>query len=133
MTWSCGSSGGGSPAKTRNRRHAEVRDQHGIVLELDQDELGTAADPLHPAPSQPLAKAVRERKPQVRTAQYDTLQAAPLEGRRQTAADGFDFGQFRHGVSCRVVADRTPRLWAARRRVSKPGLRGPLGLWSGAC
>ncbi len=80
-------------------RHAEVRDQHGIVLELDQEELGAAADPLHLAPSQPLAKAVRERKPQVRTAQYDTLQAAPLEGRRQTAADGFDFGQFRHGVS----------------------------------
>ena len=58
---------------------------------------GRTADALDPVPCQPHREVRGQRNPQVRPTRRDTGQDTALQDMGEAAADGFDFGQFRHG------------------------------------
>ena len=53
------------------------------------------------APSQPLGKIGRERPAQIGPPQFGPHDPAAGHAQREAAADGFDFGEFRHRGSGR--------------------------------
>ena len=77
-------------------RHAEMDDQHLIVVQMDQDVFGAPPDGDDPAAGQPLDHAVGERDAQIGPALLDPGQHPPLHLHGEPAADGFDFRQFGH-------------------------------------
>ncbi len=78
--------------------HPQVDHQVLAAVQIDDQELGAAADPAHPPPGQPLRQCLRRRRGD-RARPFEEAQASegaaddlPL----QAAADRFDFGEFGH-------------------------------------
>ena len=88
-------------------RHPEMGKQHGIVVELADEIFRPPPQTNQRAPLQAVGEIRRHRLPEIRTAYKDALDAPPFHDRRQSAANRFDFGQFRHAAT--VATNRRPR------------------------
>ena len=83
------------------------REDDIVVVEMNQDVLGAPIDAKDSSTLQPSGKARRQRKAQIGPPLNDAAQAAPLQLHGQTAADGFDFGQFGHRAN--LLGDDVPQ------------------------
>ena len=85
---------------TQGPRHPEVDQQRPSRFETDNQILATAPDRRDALPDE-LARDDRrvERPHEAWIANLDVLEECPFEHRRDRPTNGFDFGQFRHGVS----------------------------------
>ncbi len=88
-------------------RHSEMGEQHGIVVELADEILRPPSQTDQRASLQAVGEIRRHRPPEIRAAHEDALDAPPFHDRRQSAANRFDFGQFRHAET--VATNRRPR------------------------
>lgn len=88
-------------------RHSEMGKQHGVVVELADEIFRPPPQTNQRAPLQAAGEIRRHGSPEIRTAHEDALDAPPFHDRRQSAANRFDFGQFRHGAT--VATNRRPR------------------------
>ncbi|MOA01797.1 hypothetical protein D3C78_1212200 [compost metagenome] len=92
----------------------------GAALGLDQQVLGAAADMLDALAGQPHVEVFGNRPAQAALAHDHAGHPVALQMRGDTAAGGFDFGQFGHGggtgsTGAANIAGSTP---ACRRRKS---------------
>ena len=88
-------------------RHSEMGEQHGIVVELADEVFRPPPQTNQRAALQAVGEIFRHGSPEIRTAHEDALDAPPFHDRRQSAANRFDFGQFRHIGT--VATNRRPR------------------------
>src|SRR5690606_37350623 len=76
-------------------RHAQVQ-QRAAGLRVQQQVLGAPAHRVDALAREQLHHLARDRPAQVRAAQHHVGDATAFDVRREAAAGGFDFGQFRH-------------------------------------
>jgi hypothetical protein len=69
-----------------------------VVIEMNENEFGASTHAVDTAPLQPVYESRRQRESQVGPSLDDPAEAASLELRRQAAANGFYFRQFRHDI-----------------------------------
>ena len=91
--------------------HAEMHDDARAVVEIGEEIFGAPSEPLDPAALEPRGEAFWKGKAEVGPAQFERLDPRPLHHRAEAEADGFDFGQFGHGVAPLI---RVPRRHGAR-------------------
>ena len=77
-------------------RHAEMQQQEAAVVEFDQDVLAAPVKRADARAVEPLGKIGRERPAQIGPPQFGPHDPAAGHAQREAAADGFDFGEFRH-------------------------------------
>jgi hypothetical protein len=75
-------------------RHAQMRDQHHAVIEIGNQIFRPAAQRDDPPAFKPFCEVHRKGKPQIRAALFDARDHRAFHHRLQSAANGFDFGQF---------------------------------------
>src|SRR5579883_868424 len=78
-------------------RHAEMHDQSLAAVEMDENVFGAARQLDDRPADQPLDEALRKRRAQIGPRQHDALDPRADHRRGEALADGFDFGEFRHG------------------------------------
>jgi hypothetical protein len=71
--------------------------QYLSVVQSGQQVFGAAVQPLNDAPRQAFSELPRERKPQIRPTLLYPRKGVAHENGLQSAANGLDFRQFRHG------------------------------------
>jgi hypothetical protein len=76
--------------------HAEMGDQHILVLKMNQKIFGAPANGDHAPADKALTEIGREGKAQIGPAQLQRVYAAALDMGGKAAFDGFDLWQFRH-------------------------------------
>ena len=77
--------------------HAEMEQEGPIIVEVRQDVLGPAPDPLHPPPDQALGQPFGQREAQVRPPLLERGDPPAGQTRGQRPDDGLDFRQLGHG------------------------------------
>ena len=84
-----------------------MQQQEAAVVEFDQDVLAAPGQRADARAIEPLGEIGRERPAQIGAAQFGPHDPAPGHATREAAADGFDFGEFRHpGSGRRRAAER---------------------------
>ena len=76
--------------------------QHGRVVEMEQQVFGPPLDTYDVAPDQTGREIPGHGQTKIAPAHFHANQAPALENRDQAAANGFDFGQFGHAASGRL-------------------------------
>ena len=76
--------------------HAEVHREHLAAVEMDEDVLGAALQPLDRAARKTLDEALRQRKAQIRPALFDVDKSAPAQHGLEACAHRLDLGELRH-------------------------------------
>ncbi len=82
---------------TEGTGHAEMGDDGGAVIEIDQQIFRTAAKGCDALARYPICKVFRKGKPQIRTTKLKSRDRCPFHHRREASTDGFDLWQFGHG------------------------------------
>ena len=72
-------------------------DKYCLVVEPEQQVFCPAVDRDDAPAAQPLGEPRRKRDAQIGPPEIDRPDDVTGDHRAETAADGFDFGQFRHG------------------------------------
>src|SRR5271169_3998853 len=99
-------------------RHAEMKQQQAVRVELDQNVFATAGECADPGAVEPLGQCRRKRPAQIGPAQFGAHDPAAAHLQREAAPDRLDFGQFGHSTD----GFRTLR--------PRRGARGPMALSS---
>src|SRR6185437_738768 len=84
------------PEDTKRARHSQMHQQHVAGGEIDHQIFGAAAESGDGLALEPCHEVLLERKPQILAPRLDLDELGTLHRRLQSAADGFDFRQFRH-------------------------------------
>src|SRR5690606_20872321 len=80
-------------------RHAKMADQRRVSFELRQNIFGAPTDRLDPRSRQAFGETRGKGKAQILAAQRDARKTVADQCVGKTAANGFDFRQFRHGAT----------------------------------
>jgi len=86
----------GTGVNKKPPRHAEMHNQDLTVIQGHENVLGATTQGRDHTAVETLAKAARERNPQVGPTHLDTSESATLEVRPQPSNDRFNFWQFGH-------------------------------------
>ena len=91
--------GGLWPASGDPAGHPEMEEEEPRLIKLDQDVFAAPRQRPDLRARQPLGEHRRKRTAQIRPAQFRAHDLPAADAQRQPAADGFDFGKFRHAKS----------------------------------